>query len=452
MNRIFTLILTLLGTYATSTVNAQQLFEQCQSGTSTQSLPQFKGQPTLIAGQALKVGAQYRYNYAVSEPFDMYAVIVVEDIVNAKLTLIDEADPGNADKDGRFQPQIRPDLNSLTSNREGYVQFAIHFYKASTNEPSNITGLRFTHYDMDGLTQGNNGWFREIGMVTGETGVQVSQVPSTQLTNMGTVNSGGLTWTKFFGSTIEHDGVTSDPEVAMIAIYGGMNTIKFRMGYNFKYGGRSYSSTTSRQYAAKFGCVTFGAAGVLPVKLTYFGATAKSNHTVFTNWITENEVNNSHFELERSFNNRDFNTIAVILGAKSTNGTSNNYEYTDKSAELTGKSEVYYRLKQVDKDGNISFSDIRMVRFETGNTTSVQISPNPFMEQVNLKFVSEETGTAAVKLISITGQVVYNNINRITKGLNTISLNNLSSLSRGMYIVQVTIDGKVISNEKIVKH
>lgn len=450
MNRIFTLIVALLGTYTTT--NSQALFEQCQSGTNTQSLPQFKGQPTLIAGTALSVGAQYRYNYAVSEPFDMYAVIVVESIVNAKLVKIDEADLSDADKDGRFQPQIAPDQTKMSSNREGYVQFSIHFYKASNNQPANIAGLRFTHYDMDGGTYGNGGWFREIGEVTGATGVQVSQVPASQLTNMGTQVSGGLTWTKFYGATIEHAAVSSDPEVAMIAIYGGVNTIQFRMGYNFKYGGSQYTSPSFRQYAAKFGCVSFGQGAVLPVKLTYFGATAKSNHSVFTNWITENEVNNSHFELERSFNNKDFSTAAVILGAKTTNGNSNNYEYTDKSVELTGKSFVYYRLKQVDNDGRLTYSDIRLVRFETANTASVQISPNPFMEQVNLRFESENAGNATVKLVSITGQVVYNNHNKINKGFNNISLNNLSSLSNGIYIVQVSIDGKVISNEKLVKN
>lgn len=450
MNRTFTLILALmLGTIIT---NAQALFEQCQSGQNTQSLPQFKGQPTLIGGTALSVGAQYRYNYAVSQPYDMYAVIVVEEIVNAKLVKIDEADASDADKDGRFQPQIAPDLTKLTSNREGYIQFSIHFYQASTNQPSNISGLRFTHYDMDGGTYGSNGWFREIGMITGATGVQVSQVPASQLTNMGNIVSGGLTWNKFYGSTTEHAAVSSDPEVAMIAIYGGVNTIKFRMGYNFKYGGSSYNSPSFRQYAAKFGCVTFGAGGVLPVKLSYFGATAKSNHTVFTNWITEQETNFSHFELERSFNNKDFSTTAVILGAKSSNGTRNNYEYTDKSTELSTAKVAYYRLKQIDKDGAITYSEIRMVRFDAANTTEMQVSPNPFMEQVSLKFESENAGNAEIKLINMAGQVVNNNSTRINKGFNNISLNNLSSLSRGIYIVQVTVNGQVISKEKLVKN
>lgn len=450
MNRIFTLILALLlGTIFT---NAQALFEQCQAGTSTQSLPQFKGQPTLISGSPLSIGAQYRYNYAVAEPYDMYAVIEVEDIVNAKLVKIDEADPNDADKDGRFQPQIAPDLTKLTSNRDGYIQFSIHFYKASTNQPANISGLRFTHYDMDGGSYGNNGWFRETGQITGATGVQVSQIPATQLVNMGTLVSGGLTWNKYYGSIIEHNAVSSDPEVAMIAIYGGVNTIKFRMGYNFKYGGSSYNSPSFRQYAAKFGCVSFGAGGVLPVKLSYFGAAAKSNHTVFTNWITEQETNFSHFELERSFNNKDFSTVAVILGAKSSNGTSNIYEYSDKSPELTSAKVAYYRLKQIDKDGAITYSEIRMVRFDAANATEVQISPNPFMEQVSLKFESEMTGNAEIRLINMAGQVVYNNNGKVNKGYNNISLNNLSSLNRGMYIVQVTVNGQVISKEKLVKN
>lgn len=448
MNRIFTLILACASTLF---CNAQSIFEQCQSGVTPSSLPQFKGQPTLIAGNALKVGAKYRYDYAVTEPYDMYAVIEIEEIVNAKVVKIDEADPSNLDKDGRFQPQIKPDVSKFTANREGYVQFSIHFYQASTNEPSNISGLRFTHYDMDGTGYSQNSWFRETSQITGQTEAQVSTYPASQLQNAGTVVSNGLTWTKFLGSTTEHGGVSSDPEVAMIATYGPTSTIKFRMGYQFKYSGSSRTAPDFRQYAAKFGCFSFINAAPLPVKLTYFGASAKSNHTVYTSWVTEQEINHDYFELERSFNNKDFSTVAMILGAKSSNGVSNNYDYTDKSAELKNQSIAYYRLKQVDKDGRITYSEVRLVKFASGNDVKVQVSPNPFIEKVTLQFDSEVAGAMNVRIVNLAGQVVLQTSARVNKGYNNVSLSQLSSLTPGMYIVQMMIDGKVMAKEKLVK-
>jgi len=449
MKRIFTLVVCLIGMLNT---NAQ--IDQCPGGTDLNAIPKFPGVPTLTSGAntALKQGATYRYDNAVTSPYNMYAIVTIEKLDKAELIGIDERDLNDVDKDNRFQPQIKPDKATLNSNRNGYVQFSMKFYNTATNLPANITGLKFTHYDMDGHTSGSNGWFRETSAVTGQTSTLVSLTPVSQILNLGTFTESSTPWVKFNGATVEHDAVSSDPEVAMVAMYGATSSVTFRMGYDFKYAGTNETSPTFRQYAAKFGCFNFPLGGMLPVKIGYFGVAGKANNTAVANWTTEEEINHDYFELQRSFTTSDFKTVAMIMGPKSTSGSSNNYEYTDKSAELAGKAIVYYRLKQVDKNGTVTYSTIRNVRFNADVATDIQVSPNPFVEKINLKFMSEESGVAEMRIMNVSGQKLFSKQTNIVKGYNSLQADGLNKLSTGVYIVQLLMNGNVISTQKIVKN
>ena len=188
------------------------------------------------------------------------------------------------------------------------------------------------------------------------------------------------------------------------------------------------------------------------VKIDQFNTTVNPNSSVYSNWVTEQEDNHDYFELERSFNNREFNTVAYILGAKSTDGTTSSYEYNDKTADLAVQKVAYYRLKATDKAGAVNYSEVRSVKLDTVCAKPVSVAPNPFQDKVSVKFSSELATTANVQIFSVTGQVVYQSNKNISKGFNNISLDNLSSIKPGMYILQVMTNGQVISKEKLVKY
>ena len=98
------------------------------------------------------------------------------------------------------------------------------------------------------------------------------------------------------------------------------------------------------------------------VDLISFIAIPTTNHTAQLNWMTASEINNSHFEIERSYDGRDFEMIDHVSG----NGNSQHqidYSYTDASVSKL-ENTVFYRLKQVDFDGTSECSDIRVVRFD----------------------------------------------------------------------------------------
>ena len=97
----------------------------------------------------------------------------------------------------------------------------------------------------------------------------------------------------------------------------------------------------------------FGA-GSLPVKYLLFEGKKIAN-SLLLNWITTEEINNNYFQIERSFNGIDFMQIGLALDGFE-NGIKKEYAFKDYSDLLKNKEIIYYRLKQIDNDGNYTFS------------------------------------------------------------------------------------------------
>lgn len=97
----------------------------------------------------------------------------------------------------------------------------------------------------------------------------------------------------------------------------------------------------------------------LPVKYLSFEGKMIKNSLVL-NWVTLEEINHNYFQIERSFNGIDFTQIGLALDGFD-NGTKKEYAYKDYSNEAKNKKIIYYRLKQIDYDGNYTFSDNLLV-------------------------------------------------------------------------------------------
>jgi hypothetical protein len=194
----------------------------------------------------------------------------------------------------------------------------------------------------------------------------------------------------------------------------------------------------------------------LPVSYSSFNAYAVNNNTVNLSWVTQNETNNDRFEVERSFDELDFQTVGIIFSAEDNSNTSNSYNFNDKLSDLNGHEVAYYRLKQDDIDGNYTYSAIKVVRLDSGagsvNNISVQVYPNPYMDNINVNFNSNVGRPAVIRMINSAGQVILSQQTAIMQGNNNIQLNNLSSQISGVYFVDAVIDGKVIFSQKVVKN
>ena len=85
---------------------------------------------------------------------------------------------------------------------------------------------------------------------------------------------------------------------------------------------------------------------------------------VFINWVTASEQNNSHFEVERSLDMKDFKTVAMVLDGF-TAGTGKSYKFKEDAGDVRKGKTVYYRLKQIDTDNQVHYSTVMAVQMNT---------------------------------------------------------------------------------------
>lgn len=193
------------------------------------------------------------------------------------------------------------------------------------------------------------------------------------------------------------------------------------------------NSLTSGSYFFGIG----GNGSPLPVEFTYFEANwQEEGKTAILNWQTALEENNSHFEIERSFDAATWEQIGRVEGQGTTFDITD-YQFIDTGLESKvqslkssglwtsdlGHETVYYRLNQVDFDGDYEYSEIRTLNFKLETKNSFTLWPNPNNGQwLNLSEVGN------YQIISANGviQISQDQTNRI----------NITQLPAGTYLVR----------------
>lgn len=172
----------------------------------------------------------------------------------------------------------------------------------------------------------------------------------------------------------------------------------------------------------------------LPVELMYFNA-AYNGAGVDLGWATASEKNNSHFTVERSRNGIDFEEVLNVKGASQ---ATQKITYHEKDNEpLSGIS--YYRLKQTDRDGTVTYSSMQAVEISQG--TSVRLFPNP---TATGHIVVEGKVGSIVTVLDAMGQVVLEK--NIADEKTDIDLN---KSGKGMYTVIVNSAGQITAHKVV---
>ncbi len=139
----------------------------------------------------------------------------------------------------------------------------------------------------------------------------------------------------------------------------------------------------------------------LPIELLTFNANYNGTD-VNLNWATASEKNNDYFNIERSADGVNFNSIARIKGAGNTSFTIN-YSDIDKNP-LEGIS--YYRLKQTDFNGNYTYSDIRPITI-IKSFSVIKVYPIPTDNVINIELNEKMNFPITIKITNILGELVY---------------------------------------------
>lgn len=191
---------------------------------------------------------------------------------------------------------------------------------------------------------------------------------------------------------------------------------------------------------------SFSVAAPLPVKWASFTADKNADLTTILRWTTASENNSSHFEIQRSTDNKKFETIGSVKGA----GTSIkkiNYSFTDV-ANLSAKT-IYYRLKQVDFDGKTDYSKTVSVV----NTIAVKgISstlPNPFNDELDVTITAGSATTATVVIMDMIGKVHHTTTEQLQAGSTKVNINT-ADMPDGIYFVRVSYNNETFT-QKVIK-
>jgi hypothetical protein len=142
----------------------------------------------------------------------------------------------------------------------------------------------------------------------------------------------------------------------------------------------------------------------LPVTWIFVRYAIKED-SVQLHWATAAEINNKEFQVERSVDGHNFTTLSLVYPGSGPTGTQVRY-YSIIDALLSQPS-IFYRIKQVDKDGSYSYSPTVLVRNNL-------VMPSPFVSRVWFDrtsavvaiSVSDATGSMAFHLYNSTGQLV----------------------------------------------
>lgn len=185
---------------------------------------------------------------------------------------------------------------------------------------------------------------------------------------------------------------------------------------------------------------------LLPITLLHFKGNM-ANKVVKLNWSAENEVNMSHYIVERSTNGVEYAEVSKVTAVN--NGpVITGYSIEDTISNLSNTT-IYYRLKEVDKTGGVKFSNV--LSFKVSETAGITMSiyPNPARSYFVLKLNAIKEGSVTTRLTDLAGKTVLAQKTRIISGMNTVTINAIGRLAAGTYQVQVLIDGQRF-NQKLV--
>jgi hypothetical protein len=205
------------------------------------------------------------------------------------------------------------------------------------------------------------------------------------------------------------------------------------------------TNTTANSFALDDICVRTPQAGPLPVTLTALKG-QYANGVASLTWATQQESNSSHFTIERSNDGSSFGSIGQVAAAGNSN-VEKAYRFNDIKVN---NGVQYYRLKAVDKDGSYSYSNTVAVQVSIKGIHLTGVYPSPFTDKLNIALTAENGTMAILRLLDNTGRQLRLQTNAVNKGTNNLSLSNLGSLAKGLYWIEVIMDGRAQS-QKVMK-
>jgi PKD repeat protein len=223
-----------------------------------------------------------------------------------------------------------------------------------------------------------------------------------------------------------------------VSAFSGNGNVAFRMRF------KSDVNTTAAGVAVDDFEIVGPTNSPLPVELISFTGKAEAEFNVL-NWETVSENNNRGFEIQKSATGKDFLEIGFVNGNGNSTGV-NTYKLEDRDI---GNNIYYYRLKQLDYNGNYKYSNVIGIKRELKNSGIEFIYPNPVGDQLNIVLNKELKGQISVSLYDMRGRKVFNST--ISPEDYQVNINlKPYNLSEGMYVLNI-VAGEEVFSQKLFK-
>jgi hypothetical protein len=171
---------------------------------------------------------------------------------------------------------------------------------------------------------------------------------------------------------------------------------------------------------------------------------SRNGSAVVLNWFTLTESNTSHFDLERSVDGVNYQSIGKINAAGSSNARKN-YSLTDNAVPA---STVYYRVRLNDIDGKKTYSNTVSV-ITKSITGQVAVNPNPVSTRYNVTMQAPQGGVGTLQLVDLSGKTVWTKQYNLQKGQNFISINRTTE-AKGIYVMVFRVNDTMATQKLII--
>lgn len=185
--------------------------------------------------------------------------------------------------------------------------------------------------------------------------------------------------------------------------------------------------------------LTVAESQVLAVSLLYFKGSIVNGKAILA-WATAHEVNNKNFVIEKSIDGIHFTQMATI-NAK-TNSTGNTYSYTDAVFKNIG----YYRLKQVDKEGNTTvYNVVELKNISAGEYTAFAYSHDGNIGVLFYNPAQQQKIT--VRCANMQGKILYSYTTVANEGNNFLPLS--ATASKEILVITIITESGVKKSVKV---
>lgn len=181
---------------------------------------------------------------------------------------------------------------------------------------------------------------------------------------------------------------------------------------------------------------------LLPLNLTFLSATKEENKA-HIEWRIETDTEIDHYVVERSYNGVVFEDLAQVKSKQSSEEQAYHI-YDDQPFSPIS----YYRLKIIQKDGSVRFTDVVSVSFER-SLQQIRIYPNPANEQAIISYFSQTNEDISYEVFDAHGQLIHQGIEYGSSQQHIVNINTID-WQAGLYMIRIFTSNGIGTTKKIV--